>query len=457
MRRLSLKQKTGLILFGVFLCFLLLEIGLRIAGLAILSIQEYRKRAAVSQKGEYRIMCIGGSTTWDTYPVQLEEILNRKNAGLRSQVIDKGIPGINSAEILAHLDKNLDKYHPDMVICMTGINDKVSTIPYEDNLRVKSIMFLKRLRVCKLSKIFRRSNLNENAGSQKSATKKIDDTTADLPSLRVGRLKLKYLDWMKHGEYKKAEKILKKALEIKPDSSELHIFLGEHYKNAYMPEKAEHTLKKALELYPTNSHSLKLLGDIYCSQGRYNEAEEVLKKSIKFAPTYREPYSGLAICYRKQGKLEELEKLFKKIEALDTNNDYFYGALGTYYTGIRRNKKAENYYRKANELRSKYYNPGTRHNYQRIKNKIVQRGVKLVCVQYPVRSVKPLKKLFDSTEGIIFVGNEKIFKEALEKASYDEYFIDSFGGDFGHCTKKGNELMARNIADTILKHGFKKQ
>jgi len=31
-----------------------------------------------------------------------------------------------------------------------------------------------------------------------------------------------------------------------------------------------------------------------------------------------------------------------------------------------------------------------------------------------------------------------------------------FGGDFGHCTPKGNRLLATNIADVILKEVFHK-
>jgi hypothetical protein len=31
-----------------------------------------------------------------------------------------------------------------------------------------------------------------------------------------------------------------------------------------------------------------------------------------------------------------------------------------------------------------------------------------------------------------------------------------FGGDFGHCTPKGNMLLAQNIADVILGEVFNK-
>jgi len=71
-----------------------------------------------------------------------------------------------------------------------------------------------------------------------------------------------------------------------------------------------------------------------------------------------------------------------------------------------------------------------------------------------MRSVEPLKEMFRNREGIIFVDNERPFKERVAKEGYDEYFADMFGGDFGHCTEKGNRLLAGNIANTILKECF---
>jgi hypothetical protein len=70
--------------------------------------------------------------------------------------------------------------------------------------------------------------------------------------------------------------------------------------------------------------------------------------------------------------------------------------------------------------------------------------------------VAPLKRIFDKDNGVIFVDNERVFKEAVKQSGYKEYFRDMFGGDFGHCTPKGNELLAQNIADVILKEVFSK-
>jgi hypothetical protein len=73
-----------------------------------------------------------------------------------------------------------------------------------------------------------------------------------------------------------------------------------------------------------------------------------------------------------------------------------------------------------------------------------------------VRSVEPLKKMLGNDAGIIFVDNENLFKEALQKASYKEYFKDMLAGDFGHCTDKGNRILAQNIAGAIFKEVFGK-
>ena len=75
-------------------------------------------------------------------------------------------------------------------------------------------------------------------------------------------------------------------------------------------------------------------------------------------------------------------------------------------------------------------------------------------MQYAMRPLGPLKDMLDSREGIIFVDNEAVFKEALKKGRYEDYFIDRFAGDFGHCTPLGNKIIADNAADVLWKEYF---
>jgi hypothetical protein len=77
-------------------------------------------------------------------------------------------------------------------------------------------------------------------------------------------------------------------------------------------------------------------------------------------------------------------------------------------------------------------------------------------MKHHTRNVGPVKKMFKGEEGVIFVDNENIFIEAVKKTGFKEIFADMFGGDFGHCTQKGNQLLAANIADVILKEVFHK-
>jgi len=71
-----------------------------------------------------------------------------------------------------------------------------------------------------------------------------------------------------------------------------------------------------------------------------------------------------------------------------------------------------------------------------------------------MRSIGSLKNMLALHKGVIFVDNEKVFKEALKQGNYNDYFTDDFGGDFGHATPKGNRILAQNIANVILRECF---
>jgi len=157
--RTTNKQKIALIIFGLFLCGVLLEVGLRFGGFILLSQEEYRNRNLFNKEGTYHIMCLGESTTliggWNAYPRQLERILNQRNIGIKFKVINKGVPGTYSTNIVANLESNINKYNPDMIIVMMGINDRDYTVPYADIPSNKTVLFLKSFRIYKLAKLLR--------------------------------------------------------------------------------------------------------------------------------------------------------------------------------------------------------------------------------------------------------------------------------------------------------------
>lgn len=275
----KIKKKIVILLMGFLLCFAIVEIGLYGIGYLFKASQEKLNKAALLEKqNSYRIICLGDSTTAiggkESWPGQLEEVLNDRNPGKDFCVINKGVVLIDSGGIWSSLEKSLSEYDPHMIIIMAGLND--------------------------------------------------------------------------------AKKDLSKSL------------FG----------KIKHRL-----------HILKT----------YRLAEQ-------FWP---------AIFHANPIDYDNTEKAYKDSETID--------------------------------------------NFNKIKNLSDAREIKLVIMQYPLRAIEPLKDIFHSGNDVIYVDNEDLFKEALREGDFEDYFADRFAGDFGHCTKKGNRMIAENIVSTIEKSIARKQ
>jgi tetratricopeptide (TPR) repeat protein len=558
--RTPFRQRIILVLFGISLFFVLLEAGLRLGGFILLSLQEYRNNLSIKQKGAYRIFCLGESTTQNTYPPILEEILNQRNIGIKFSVIDKGISGTNTSAILNRVESYLDEYHPDMVVAMMGINDWVGHILFGRPTLSKTMLFIRSFRTYKLAQLLwlhmvtkakeiglyklhrdkspaqeRASNLSnimleETNGQQKDNIKNIEvlkkaiklNPMNDVAYVDLGKayrfqgqfqqveecskkalelnpenyaayvelgylyinqgqlrqaeeclkkaleLKLRnykaYVDLGKayrfQGQFQQAEECLKKALELNPMSDEAYLEFGWLYRSQGQPQQAEECLKKALELNPENYAAYVDLGKAYKFQGQLQQAEDVYKKALELNPKISWAYLELGWLYINQGKFQQAEDVYKK--ALELNygevvSAKLYGALGITYEELGQFMLAEECYSNANQTMLSGYNPMTAYSYHKLKEILDRRNIKLVCVQYPMLNIEPLKKMFQGDiDSVFFVDNEKTFKEAVREGSYKMYFKDIFGGNFGHCTEKGNRLLAENIANVILKGVFYK-
>lgn len=81
--------------------------------------------------GVYRIVVLGGSSTYDVsiannadiFTAQLEKILKEKYGYQSVQVINAGVPGYNSWELLVNLEFRVLDLDPDLVIIYEGVND----------------------------------------------------------------------------------------------------------------------------------------------------------------------------------------------------------------------------------------------------------------------------------------------------------------------------------------------
>lgn len=476
-------EKVGLITCGLFLALIIIEISLRAGGFIILFLQEQQNRIALSRKNTYRILCLGESTTMGQYPAYLEEFLNKQNTGKKFSVIDKGLAGILTPGVLTHLESNLNNYRPDMVIVMMGINDWEINAFYNAKPTSKINPFFSTFKVYKLARFLWLHIISaaKERYSAKSVGLALKDSNAysasGLICVNQGELSRAedlfenaiafnpkdfnlYLDlgsvYQKQGKFSKAEEAFKKAIELNPSDSNAHSGLGYVYKYQRKLPQAEELFKKAIELNSKNYNAYIELGWVYQKQGKFFQDEDVFRKAIELYPEFDKAYIELGWVYQKQGKSSQAEELLRKAIELNPRNEQAYGLLAILYSETGKTDFAQVYRRKAQELLTSYYNPITVANYNKLQEALEKNRVKLVCVQYPMRNIESLKTIFESPNDIIFVDNEKIFREAVKKSSYKDYFKDMFGGDFGHCTPKGNRLLAENIGGIIIKECFNK-
>ncbi|MFH1622156.1 MAG: tetratricopeptide repeat protein, partial [Candidatus Omnitrophota bacterium] len=488
MNKTPLKQKCILIFFALFLFLILLELGLGLGGFIFLSLQEYRNRIAIKQKGTYRIICLGESTTAfsfgnkDDYPYQLEEILNQRNIGIKFTVINKGVPGVNITTIVDQLEDNLNQYKPDMVITMIGVNDEIGTIAYTGIPAQGSRAFFNSLKTYKLIKLLKLHIINnvKELGIYRPEEKReaiASESIGELQSTNIKEQEAMYKEalernpgddeacvelggyYREQGKYFQAEAILKQALALNPQNERVNIELAKCYNDQAKYTQAETMFKKILELSPQNEWTYIELARCYRIQGKHDQAKKLYKQAIELSPqnewTYIEPggyyrdneeyehaeemlkqalkinsqnewaYFELAKCYRNQGKYTQAEAMFKQAIEINPQNAWVYIELGLCYRNQGKytqaeavfkqasetNPKnvwaylglahcckeqgkyaaAEEYTRKAKKLRLEYYNPITRNGYQKLKEILTEKEIKLVSVQYPMRSVEPLK------------------------------------------------------------------
>lgn len=154
-------------MFGIFLTIAGGELFLRLLGFGYNVIH----KVPVDAGAEYRIYCVGESTTWGVgasdpvskgYPRRLEKMLNEKYKGMKIQCFFDQTIGQNTSEILAKLPRHIKKYQPQLVVFLVGVNnwwnmERSNILLFHENASVsqwtlKVLIFLDQFRIWKLFK-----------------------------------------------------------------------------------------------------------------------------------------------------------------------------------------------------------------------------------------------------------------------------------------------------------------
>ncbi len=295
-----------------------LELFLRLGGAASISIQDYQNKAHLKDAHAYRIMCIGESTTFaggkESYPSQLERILNDRAKGKRFEVINRGIPGSDSADIVANLKKDIELYKPNMVIAMVGINDSDNTVAYTDSSSDKFKVAIGDIRIIRVGK-FLWAHIMQELGQDAKPLSAIDR--------------------------------LKKEIKIHPKGSGAYIELGQYYIEQREFKLAEALFKKGISINPKKDWGYEQLAKVYLLQGRVDEVEKLYLLAVSKNPKKSWSYALLSRFYADQKKEVLAERALK--DGLDKNPDDMdiFIELGSFYTKQARFSDAEDLYAKA--------------------------------------------------------------------------------------------------------------
>ncbi len=522
-------KRLGAVGLGFLAALVCLELLVRMAGwISVARQQAHNRRAAV--KGEYRILCLGESTTaqgvgpFDAiWPGQLQNILNRQKLGVIFRVINEGKIAVNTTSILAEVPNYLRRYDPQMVISMMGINDEA--VQYYRGIPDSTGFLFRHWRTYRLFDLLWAKNEENHSspsaipsgmeaswrqekfpspaiqaycnqanslmatGRQREAAELLSKVADENPACAPVVLRLKrYLYGLE--EFDRAEQVMRRAVEAAPGDPDLvagqaelytdeflyaqsnagrgarpwnnpraqtviesalargvvnaamYFQLGRAYWLDNVYDKSAAAYEKALEQDPDDMAAVEDLCAVYARVGRLDLKRTALESAVQRGACTQKLYVELAWLYHDAGQLDLCRALLTRMRAKFSHLNDWSAALD----GVM-GEKGEGSFFAASRM--------TVRNYCALKDLLASRGVPLVAVQYPLRDAQFLERtLSPDWKHVLVVDSRDVFVQALRNGKYSEYFTDHFAGDFGHCTPKGYELLARNIAASILRYCF---
>ena len=398
-------KKFILVCLGIFISLIIAESILQVTSIFLQKKINNNIKRQIVQKEHITILCIGESTTYNQYPVQLQKILN-KDYPNKFTVIDGGLYGQKSINILNNLQTWIDKFKPNIIVSMLGINDW-KVLPWE---KQEYSMFYNILNKFILYKIFYYFiDCIKTARATNSINEQLD----------FDKYSKEYTDILEETTYFSELSASKKYINFDKTTKDIYN-KNNKYENYYI-------FSNMKDIDYGNLYKILTYNNID-NDGTYYNPEifsYVNKKIIEQIP--QEQYT-----------------------------DILYGGKAIEFIKNKDIDNAEKFFNKAEQYRLKHFSFNTFKTYNAIVDISIKNNIKFIAMQYPMRSINSLKKILYSNKNyknIIFISNEENFKKYLYNiGSYDDLFVDQFAGDFGHCTELGNKMIAENVKNYIINY-----
>jgi hypothetical protein len=441
-------------IFFVFAALLVSEIFLRSVGSGYLLLRDFIQGR---EAGDV-ILCVGESTTAFgfsmSYPAQLQSQLNEIYGPGKYRVVNAGTPGINSDKILAQMPDLLSIHHPFLVITMMGIMD---AYPMPDPAWYSEI------RLYKIARWLWLYTTDRDELKLKFEPTEFDDLFPTEASPSPAYLSLLYHDpetaekqyaeiektrpltafetWQMarckfyNGKQEEGRTYLNKYVELSGGTAQSHLLAAwfDYNRTSFkdIDFKINH-LNAVNEKDPDNANMHWLKGLVYRnSEVHPVESEKEFLRALELQPCEPKSVHSLWKLYDQTGQKDKaavLENSCKEVLAKKGIDD----------------PENANHNRKPAIENEKYH-----YNYRKISALIKASGARHAVMQYPVRNIDTLKKIFEGDDGITFISNQETFEKMLTKHKFSDLFVDDFAGNFGHATPLGNKTIATQIIKVL--------
>lgn len=426
-RRAVSEGKKGFFVFlTIILSILILELALRAWGSLYLRLY-FSPEKPGAYPGGRSILCLGDSFTYGfgaakgySYPEQLSALLNSNGKGKVQFNVHRQFY-VNSSSLLKNLDKDIEKYNPDLIIVMTGCNDRWSLedcdypalrggILERADIWLSHLNTYKLVRTCLL-----------NSGNQL------------IYPLFAARPQLPGAD-RNSGPTDKPVNFRSQAVRMHYSSGEDYLWAGRH-------DLALKEYKAAEQLEPTNPWPHFRLACVYIqAMGQYDLGERHAFLALSYGGSSMVEYVFMLMQYSAEQKYDT-QAIVDKMR----------GIIQGRYQGEDKIKAL----RYLNTLRtySKYdwsVEGIISYNLKEILNIARERRIKLIFMQYPFLDpgIRGAIGRMGRLSGVPVVDNYLIFEEEIKKdpALKEKLFLKD-----GHCSTTGYGLIANNLYRNIIR------
>jgi lysophospholipase L1-like esterase len=407
------------ILFSVLLLvltLLLLEIMLRLGGVLYFHFQ-YPSKPAKTGPNSFNILCLGDSFTQGfgapqgkSYPEQLQDLMKGQT---HKNVITYKEFRINSSTVLKNLEKDIDTYHPDLIIIMTGCNDQ-----------------------------WNMENASDSAFGEDDFLGKIDIALSGsrvYKFIKISYSNLRALALKTDPKFTSGENAAKGLIRFNTREAEEHFNSGQIYFQSGDTQSALDEYNVAEKLEPQNPwvHWRKACIYLYVLHDA-TLGEREIKLTLWHGDSSVIEYALMLLAQLYGSDQKKIQAWIKEAE----------GVIDARYSN-KDKIKAKKILKRLSLLRDdqETLEKVVAYNLKEIIKTIKRKNIKVILMSYPYGVASRVRSVVERagmSSGTLVIDNHQTFKDKLKTLKQE----DLFAAD-GHCNANGYKLIAENLQQAL--------